>query len=118
MRDDDDECSNGRSKQLPDNTTTAHCAVAFLLPTWAWKPLLIALTDRREPQDSQDMKKIRFSFVRSVSGDLHVLHVTYSTLTILALSMKSADVIKLTDITTQNILDLFRLETTFDDQTP
>lgn len=25
------------------------------------------------------MKKIRFSFVKSVSGDLHVLHVTYST---------------------------------------
>lgn len=24
-------------------------------------------------------KKIRLSFVRSVSGDLHVLHVTYST---------------------------------------
>jgi hypothetical protein len=51
----------------------------LLLPTWAWKPLLIAFTDRLEPQDSQAMKKIRFSFVRSVSGDLHVLHVTYST---------------------------------------
>src|SRR5258708_38208083 len=55
--------------------------VRFLLrlPTWAWKPVLTAFTDRREPQDSQAMKKIRFSFVRRVSGDLHVLHVTYST---------------------------------------
>lgn len=55
--------------------------VLFLLlfPTWAWKPDLIALTDRLEPQDSQAMKKIRFSLVRSVSGDLQVLQVTYST---------------------------------------
>lgn len=55
--------------------------VLFLLlfPTWAWKPDLIALTDRLEPQDSQAMKKIRFSLVRRVSGDLHVLQVTYST---------------------------------------
>src|SRR6266850_1640139 len=55
--------------------------VRFLLrlPTWAWNPVLTAFTDRREPQDSQAMKKIRFSLVRRVSGDLHVLHVTYST---------------------------------------
>ena len=55
--------------------------VLFLLlfPTCAWKPVLIVFTDRREPHDSQDMKNIRFSFVRSVSGDLHVLQVTYST---------------------------------------
>ena len=55
--------------------------VRFLLrlPTCAWNPVLTAFTDRREPQDSQAMKKIRFSFVKSVSGDLHVLHVTYST---------------------------------------
>lgn len=39
----------------------------------------MGLTLRLLPQDSQDMKKIRFSFVSSVSGDLHVLHVTYST---------------------------------------
>ena len=51
----------------------------LLLPTWAWKPVLIAFTDRLEPQDSQATKKIRFSFVSRVSGDLHVLHVTYST---------------------------------------
>ena len=55
--------------------------VLFLLlfPTWAWKPLLMGLTERLDPHDSHDMKKIRFSFVRSVSGDLHVLQVTYST---------------------------------------
>lgn len=39
----------------------------------------MALTDRFEPHDSQVMKYRRFSFVRIVSGDLHVLHVTYST---------------------------------------
>lgn len=39
----------------------------------------MALTERLEPQDSQDMKKIRFSLVSRVSGDLHVLQVTYST---------------------------------------
>jgi hypothetical protein len=54
--------------------------VFFLRPTWAWKPLLMVLTERREPHDSHDMKKMRFSFVRSVSGLLHVLHVTYSTM--------------------------------------
>jgi len=55
----------------------------LLLPTWAWKPLLMALTDRREPHDSHDMKNIRFSLVRRVSGDLHVLQVTYSTIYLL-----------------------------------
>jgi hypothetical protein len=39
----------------------------------------MALTDLLLPHDSQAMKKIRFSFVRRVSGDLHVLQVTYST---------------------------------------
>jgi hypothetical protein len=39
----------------------------------------MALTDRLLPQDSQAMKKIRFSFVSSVSSDLQVLQVTYST---------------------------------------
>ena len=51
----------------------------LLFPTCAWKPVLVAFTERLEPHDSQDMKNIRFSFVRRVSGDLHVLHVTYST---------------------------------------
>ena len=53
----------------------------FLRPTWAWKPLLIAVTDLLEPHDSHDTKKIRFSFCNTVSGDLHVLQVTYSTVT-------------------------------------
>ena len=39
----------------------------------------MALTDLREPHDSQVMKNIRVSFVKRVSGDLHVLQVTYST---------------------------------------
>ena len=55
--------------------------VLFLLlfPTCAWNPLLMALTDLLLPHDSQAMKKIRFSLVRRVSGDLQVLQVTYST---------------------------------------
>ena len=63
------------------NTENSDHPVLFLLlfPTCAWKPVLMALTERLEPHDSQDMKNIRFSFVRSVSGDLHVLQVTYST---------------------------------------
>jgi hypothetical protein len=54
--------------------------VLFLLlfPTWAWKPVLMALTERREPQDSHDMKKIRFSFVKRVSADRQRAQVTYS----------------------------------------
>lgn len=44
-----------------------------------WKPDLIAETERVDPHDSQVMKNSRLSLVRSVSGDLHVLHVTYST---------------------------------------
>jgi hypothetical protein len=39
----------------------------------------MGLTLRLLPQDSHDMKKMRFSLVNSVSGDLQVLHVTYST---------------------------------------
>lgn len=39
----------------------------------------MGFTERLEPHDSHDMKKIRFSFVSNVSGDLQVLQVTYST---------------------------------------
>lgn len=53
--------------------------VNFLLPTWAWKPVLMALTDRLDPHDWQVIKYRRFSFDRSVSGDLQILQVTYST---------------------------------------
>ena len=52
---------------------------------------MIALTDLLLPHDSQAMKKIRFSFVRSVSGDLHVLQVTYSTV------VERENVIEITD---------------------
>lgn len=36
-------------------------------------------TDCLEPHDEQVMNEILVSRVRIVSGDLHVLHVTYST---------------------------------------
>ena len=62
-----------------DNPTLQPVLFLLRLPTCAWKPVLIAFTERLEPHGSQDMKNIRFSFVRSVSGDLHVLQVTYST---------------------------------------
>lgn len=66
---------------LPGVAGPANQPVLFLLllPTCAWKPVLIVATERLDPQDSHDMKKIRFSLLRRVSGDLHVLHVTYST---------------------------------------
>ena len=66
---------------LPGVAGPANQPVLFLLllPTCAWKPVLIVATERLDPQDSHDMKKIRFSLLSRVSGDLHVLHVTYST---------------------------------------
>ena len=56
-----------------------HYPALLRFPTWALNPLLMAPTDLREPHDWQLTKSIRCSFSRSVSGDLHVLHVTYST---------------------------------------
>ena len=47
---------------------------------WALKPVLIAETDRVEPQDSHWTKYKRLSLLKIVSGDLQVLHVTYSTI--------------------------------------
>lgn len=44
------------------------------------KPVLMAWTERVEPHDEHVMKKRRLSLVMVVSGDLHVLHVTYSTM--------------------------------------
>src|SRR6201996_6627007 len=53
----------------------------FLLPTWAVKPLLIAVTDRLDPQFRHSTKYSRFSpFSNLVFGLLHVLQVTYSTM--------------------------------------
>lgn len=46
----------------------------------AWKPVLIAWTDRVDPHEEQVMKKRRLSLVKVVSGDLQVLQVTYSTM--------------------------------------
>lgn len=66
---------------LPSLVGPANQPVLFLLllPTCAWKPVLMVATERLDPQDSHDMKKMRFSLLRRVSGDLQVLHVTYST---------------------------------------
>ena len=86
-------------------------------PTWAWKPDLIAATERREPQDSQLMKKIRFSFVSSVSGLLHVLQVTYSTMYLRAKSELGCEELKWheADVPTQDVFDLLLQEATLDD---
>lgn len=66
------------------------------------------------------MKKIRFSFVSKVSGDLHVLQVTYSTEEIVRHVNIGVERRKqlyvLTHITTKDILDLLLLEATFNDQ--
>lgn len=81
----------------------------------------MALTDRREPHDSQDMKNIRFSLVRRVSGDLQVLQVTYSTVGYRHASANDTMPrvrARLTDIPPQHVLYLFWLEATFDDQSP
>lgn len=76
------------------NPSLAYAAL-ILFPICAWKPVLIADTDRprknmstqfmvakkhiRDPHDSQVIKYSRFSLSRIVSGDLQILHVTYST---------------------------------------
>lgn len=58
----------------------AQPCIFLLLPTWAENPVLIAVTDLREPQELHVMKYRRFSpLLSSVSGDLQVLQVTYST---------------------------------------
>lgn len=52
----------------------------FLLPTCAEKPVLIAVTDRLLAHELHVTKYRRFSpLFNSVSGDLQVLQVTYST---------------------------------------
>lgn len=58
----------------------AYARIFRLLPTWAEKPVLIAVTLRLEPHELHVRKYRRFSpLLSSVSGDLHVLQVTYST---------------------------------------
>jgi hypothetical protein len=44
----------------------------------ARNPVLMAATDAFDPHELQILKRIRFSFFSSVSGLLHVRHVTYS----------------------------------------
>jgi len=79
----------------------------------------MALTDRLDPHDMQDMKKIRFSFVRRVSKDLHVLQVTYSTIEQRGSAQIAGggtrwEMRDHTDVTTKDIFYLFLLEATFD----
>ena len=52
--------------------------IAALLPVTAWKPDLILATEHLEPHVSHCRKNKRSSFCNNVSGDLHVWHVTYS----------------------------------------
>jgi hypothetical protein len=75
----------------------------------------MAFTLRRLPHDSHAMKKIRFSFVSSVSGDLHVLHVTYSTATHSQRKCRNNREVR-TDVPPQNVFNLFLLEPTLDNQ--
>lgn len=79
---------------------------------------MIGFTLLRLPHDSHDMKKIRFSFVSSVSGDLQVLQVTYSTVGRgkFRITLESTRGIPLTDVSAQHVLHLFLLESTFDDK--
>ena len=86
----------------------------------------MALTDLLLPHDSQAMKKIRFSFVRRVSGDLQVLQVTYSTVCCCWKKERRFKIFiywgrderpQLTHVAPKNILNLFLLETTFDNET-
>lgn len=54
--------------------------ILFLLPTWAWKPVLMEVTDLVDPHALQLKKCNLFadSLFNSVFMDLHVLQVTYS----------------------------------------
>jgi len=63
------------------------------------------------------MKKIRFSFVSSVSGLLHVLQVTYSTMYLRAKSELGCEELKWheADVPTQDVFDLLLQEATLDD---
>ena len=82
----------------------------------------MAVTERRDPQELQVMKYSLFSpLLSSVSGDLQVLQVTYSTAIELASDLprrRNSLLGKLTDISPQDVLDLLLLETTLDNQSP
>ena len=81
----------------------------------------MAVTLRREPQELQVIKYSLFSpLLSSVSGDLHVLQVTYSTaLQSINVTLNDDLIFEgLTDISSQHVLDLLLLEATLDNQTP
>lgn len=68
-----------QTSQIHRNNPLQPC-IFFLLPTWAEKPVLMAVTDRLDPHELHVIKYRRFSpLLSSVSGDLHVLQTTYST---------------------------------------
>lgn len=81
----------------------------------------MAVTERLLPQELQVTKYRRFSpLLSSVSGDRQVLQVTYSpramsATTCLCMNRRGRE---LTDVSPQNILDLFLLKPPFDDQSP
>lgn len=62
------------------------------------------------------MKKMRFSLVSRVSGDLHVLHVTYSTMLQWNEIWTMPNEENHTNVPPQNVFHLFLLESSFDDQ--
>jgi hypothetical protein len=62
-----------------------YLTMRFLLPTWAEKPVLMAVTERLEPQLLQVTKYSLFSpLLSSVSGLRQVLQVTYSTVNVVS----------------------------------
>lgn len=74
---------NTTHKDKPAANTLHYTCCFFLFPTWAWYPALIADTDCLDPHDSHVINEILVSFVRIVSGDLQVLQVTYSTISLI-----------------------------------
>ena len=73
------------SRAHPCNMAERPYLIFRLLPIWAEKPVLMAVTERLDPHELHVRKYRRFSpLLSSVSGDLHVLHVTYSTVALLA----------------------------------
>ena len=73
-------------------------------------------TERLDPQLLQVTKKRRFSpFFSSVSGDLQVLQVTYSTILVVRWA-NYGNGGEITDIASQDVLQLFLLEFTPNDQ--
>jgi len=95
-----------------------YVCILLRLPTCAEKPVLMAVTLRRLPQELQVTKYSRFSpLLSSVSCDRQVLHATYSTILHQSTTTGGGSDV-FTNVSTQHVFDLFLLESTFDDQTP